>query len=140
MRKDSRITLLRSVPGLGHYPDKALARLAPLFDVCEIDAGQELTHEGDPSREMFLVVEGEAVVIMGGQEIAAIGPGQFIGEMGMLDHRPRSATVVADTPMVVLVVGPRNFGQVVEAPALLRRMSADLAARLRAIDRPVAPS
>ena len=134
MHRDSRIALLRSVPGLGHYPDKALARLAPLFDVCDIAAGEELTREGAPSREMFLVVEGEAIVTKGPEEIATVGPGEFIGEMGMLDLAPRSATVIAHTDMRLLVVSPNSFGRVLEAPALLRRMTTDLSRRLRSLD------
>jgi CRP-like cAMP-binding protein len=135
MHRDPRIPLLRQIPGLDDYPDRALARLAPLFDESDVAAGGVLVRQGDVSREMFIVVEGTAEVVQHDEPIASIGPGEFIGEMGMLEQRPRCATVVARTPMHVLVVGPRSFGVVTDAPALLRRMTDDISRR-RGDDRP----
>ena len=133
MRKDPKIDLLRSLPGFRGYPDKALSRVAQIFDDCEIPAGTCLTREGAPSREMFLVIDGVAEVTRAGERIAMIGPGECIGEMGMLDHQPRSATVVAQTAMRLLVVGPDNFTRVLDAPAILRRIATDINARLRSV-------
>lgn len=132
--KDPKIELLRRVPSLRGHADRQLAQLAPLVDEVEFGAGHVLVKEGSSGREAFLVVEGEAEVRLRGNVISRVGPGEFIGEMALLDHSPRSATVTAVTPMRVLVMDPSSFTALLNQPAIGRRLAADLAQRLRVIE------
>ena len=68
-------------------------------------------------------------------DMATLGPGQYFGEMALLDRRPRSATVTSETDMTLLVLGQRQFNGVLDAvPALSRKMLAAMATRLREAD------
>jgi CRP-like cAMP-binding protein len=131
---DPKLTLLRNVTFLRNCPEKDLARLAAQMEECEVPAGHVLMHEGDAGRQAFVVVDGWAAVSCEGTAIAAIGPGEFIGEMAMLTHEPRSATVTAKTNMRVLVLGPAVFHAVACEPTVGRAMAACLAQRLRDVE------
>ena len=89
-----------------------------------------LCEEGTIGREFFLIVDGHATVSRNGQKIATLGPGQYFGELALLDRRPRSATVVSDTEMLVLVLGQRQFNGILDAvPALSHKLLAAMATR-----------
>jgi CRP/FNR family transcriptional regulator, cyclic AMP receptor protein len=75
------------------------------------------------------------VVKRGKRRVATLGPGQYFGELALLDRRPRSATVVSETDMRLLVLAQREFSGVLEAiPSLSRKLLAAMAARLREAD------
>jgi CRP/FNR family transcriptional regulator, cyclic AMP receptor protein len=94
-----------------------------------------LCEQGTIGREFFLIVGGEASVRRNGRKIATLGPGQYFGELALLDRRPRSATVASETEMDLLVLGQRQFNGVLDAvPALSRKMLAAMATRLREAD------
>ena len=94
-----------------------------------------LVEEGTIGREFFLIVDGEASVSRNGRRMATLGPGQYFGELALLDRRPRSATVISDTEMLLLVLGQRQFNGVLDAvPALSRKLLAAMATRLREAD------
>ena len=128
-RPDPRFELLRAVPGLGSLSDKDLAGLVVLLDEIRVDPGHILTREGVVAREAFIVVEGKADVFLDGELIATVGPGEFVGEMGMLERWPRVATVRASTPMVLLVIGPKVFAAFVDHPGVGRAMATQLSQR-----------
>ena len=131
-RIDPKVRRLRVVPALSALPDRALATLAPHFDDAIIEPGEPLVREGDTGRELFLIVEGEAVVSLRDHVLATVGAGEFVGEMTLFDRVPRSATVTALTPMRVLVAGARSFDTLRTHPAVLRHVATTLARRLRA--------
>jgi CRP-like cAMP-binding protein len=126
--------MLRTVPGLSGLSDRGLADLVPLVDRTDVGAGEVLTREGAISRQAFIVLAGRATVFIDGQAMATIGAGEFVGEMGMLDNQPCSATVRADTPMRLLVVGPQAFTSLADHSAVLRAMAVQLAQRLRSVE------
>jgi DNA-binding CsgD family transcriptional regulator len=66
-----------------------------------------------------------------GRSISRLGPGEFVGEMSLLDYGTRSATVIAETPMRVLSISPRDFAALLNQPAVARRVASQLARRLR---------
>ncbi|MGH9090630.1 MAG: cyclic nucleotide-binding domain-containing protein, partial [Acidimicrobiales bacterium] len=81
------------------------------------------------------IVDGQASVRRNGRRIATLGPGQYFGELALLDRRPRSATVISETEMLLLVLGQRQFNGVLDAvPALSRKLLAAMATRLRESD------
>jgi CRP-like cAMP-binding protein len=83
---------------------------------------------------MFVVLAGEADVFVDGELIATVGPGEFIGEMAMLDVAPRSATVRARSLMRLLVIGPEAFGTFIDHSSVTSSMAIQLAQRLRRAD------
>ena len=133
--KDTKIAALQSVGPLRGCRDRDLAKVARLLDETAVDAGTVLTVEDTRARQSFIVVEGEASISRGGTSIATVGPGEFLGEMAMLDGGPRSATATALTPMRLLVIGPESFASFVDDPAVSRGMATLLARRLREIQR-----
>lgn len=127
---DSKTAVLRRVDFLRGCSERELTDLVSKIDKVRVEAGYVLTKENETGRQAFIVVDGWAAVTIGGVALAAIGPGEFIGEMAMLSGSPRSATVVAKTDMELLVVGPATFRQFAEHPSVGRAMSRCLARRL----------
>jgi CRP-like cAMP-binding protein len=73
-----------------------------------------------------------------GRKVGTLGPGDAIGELSLLDHGPRTATVTADTPMTLLVLSAREFAGVLdEVPGLAQKLLAQLARRVRELDRQI---
>ncbi|SRR5579875_582024 len=100
-----------------------------------VPAGRVLCEEGTVGREFFFIVEGKASVRRGNRKIATLGPGQYFGELSLLDRKPRSATVVSDTPMTLLVLEQRRFNGLLDAmPALSHKLLVAMAGRLRDAD------
>jgi len=94
--------------------------------------GDVLTQEGRLGREWIVIVEGTAVVRVDGLEVARLGPGDAIGEMALLDHGTRTATVVAATELDTLVSSAAEFAQILAAvPSVARSLLVSLARRLR---------
>src|SRR5438445_13504352 len=76
-----------------------LARVAELVEEVSAETGAVLMEQGKPGQECYVVVEGTADVLVAGDKVAELGKGELIGEMALIDKRPRSATVKAKTPM-----------------------------------------
>jgi CRP-like cAMP-binding protein len=126
---------LATVPLFSALSPKELEHVDRASDEVEFDAGEELVIEGRVGREFFLITDGEASVTRQGAEVATLRPGQWFGELSLLDKGPRSATVTARTPMKVLVLGQREFGGLLDTvPGLAAKLLAPLAARLREAD------
>ncbi len=120
--------------------DDARSSLVALGTWCEFAAGDPVVHQGDPSRDLFVLTEGRVRVVMttaDGDELllAVLGPGATVGELSVLDGQPRSATVYALEQVRALRVGGRSFGQFLLArPAAVVGLLRVLSARLRAAD------
>jgi CRP/FNR family transcriptional regulator, cyclic AMP receptor protein len=118
-----------------------LRELASITTETTVCAGHVLCKEGATGREFFVVVDGEAIVTIAGEQVATVAPGGFCGEMALLDGGPRVATVTAATDMTVLVVSQPEFFELVgEVPTVTRRILAGVAARLRTADAQLHPS
>jgi CRP-like cAMP-binding protein len=90
---------LKSIPLFQTVSDGELAEIAPFADETAVEAGTQLVREGDFSYEFFAIEEGEAEVTRGGEQLATLGPGDFFGEIGVLERDLRTASVVAKTEM-----------------------------------------
>ena len=90
---------LRSIPLFKDVPDDELGQIATFAQEVTVDAGRELVREGDFSYEFMAIEEGEAEVTRDGDHVADLGPGDFFGEMGLLEKTLRNATVTATSPM-----------------------------------------
>ena len=135
MARDQYIDHLASVPLFRGMSKKELRDVAKATVELGIEQGREFVTQGDVGREAFIIVEGSADVIRNGQTIATLGPGNCVGELALLDHGPRTTSVVAATPMTVLVLGPREFSGVLdEVPTLSRKIMEALASQVRELD------
>ena len=94
-----------------------------------------LCEQGTIGQEFFLIVSGQASVKRNNRKVATLGPGQYFGELALLDRRPRSASVTSDTDMTLLVLGQRQFNGILDSvPALSRKLLSAMATRLREAD------
>jgi CRP-like cAMP-binding protein len=91
-----------------------LEKLAQLGEPVDAEAGAVLMDQGDVGVECFLVLEGEAGITSSGQHVATIGPGSVVGEMALVGHRPRNATVVAQSRMRLLSFNISHFKRLLE--------------------------
>jgi CRP/FNR family transcriptional regulator, cyclic AMP receptor protein len=128
---DPKVALLRAALGLRGAADREVLALASLFDEAFLDEGEILIREGEPGRELFLILEGEVAVSLRDDIIAVIGPGQVVGEMSLFQRAPSSATVMALTPVRTLVAGTQSFATLLNDPIVLRHLATTLAERLR---------
>ena len=124
--------MLRNVTLFQGLSQRQLEQIARLADEVEVPAGRRLATAGDVGHELYVIVEGQATVKRRDGRTGRLGPGEFFGEMSLLDGGPRSATVEAASPMKVLIVGHREFWQLLnEAPPLVAKVMRTLSQRLR---------
>jgi CRP-like cAMP-binding protein len=100
---------LRDIPFFRRLSKRELAAIAQQTDEVDVDSGKELTREGEFGQEFFVIIDGTAEVLLGESPIAELGPGEFFGEMALLDEERRTATVRAISPMRVLVMTRQGF-------------------------------
>ena len=126
---------LANVPLFSALSKRDLQRVAKASDEISIAAGRVLVEQGRTGHEFFLILEGEAVVRRNNRKVATLGPGQYFGELAILDRGPRSASVVANTDMRVLVLGQREFVGVLDSiPGMASKLLTTMAQRLREAD------
>jgi CRP/FNR family transcriptional regulator, cyclic AMP receptor protein len=131
---------LAQVPLFAACSNKELQKIAKASDEIAIDAGRVLVEQDAVGREAYVVVDGQASVKRGNRKIATMGPGDHFGELALLDGGPRTATVIADTPMKVLVLGQREFaGLLDDVPGLAHKLLANLASQIRELDKKIYP-
>jgi CRP/FNR family cyclic AMP-dependent transcriptional regulator len=130
--QDDRVDRLEEVSLLAGCSRKQLRAIARISEVVQVPAGTVLARRGDPGEEFFVILDGSARVEVSPRKRAKLEPGEYFGEMSLLDGGPRSATVVADTPLRLLVIKRRDFSTLLrEAPDLTESLLATLSRRLR---------
>lgn len=135
MAKDQYIARLKSVPLFDSLSKKELELVLRQADHLRFPPRQTVVREGTTGEEVWMVIEGELSVHRGGQEVARLAPGDYFGELAVIDARPRDASIVAETPVELLVIGRRRFWSLIEgSPTLLRKLLVDLARRLHELD------
>ena len=133
--RDVYLDHLAEVPLFSAASKQDLAKIARASDEVTVKAGRVLVEEGRTGHEFFLILEGTATVRRKNRKVNQLGPGQYFGELALLDKGPRTATVVADTEMKVLVLGQREFlGVLDEVPGLAYKILRMMAHRLREAD------
>ncbi|HUF01360.1 MAG TPA: cyclic nucleotide-binding domain-containing protein [Gaiellaceae bacterium] len=129
--KNAKIELLKKVPLFAGCSKAELREVALSADELELRDAHVLTREGSRGREFFVLVSGTVRVTQGGKTIADLGPGDWFGEIAILTHTPRTATVTATSPIRVLVVTDRAFRRVVETmPRIALKVLASVGQRL----------
>jgi CRP/FNR family transcriptional regulator, cyclic AMP receptor protein len=123
---------LAAQPVFAQCTKKELEAVSRIATEIVVDPGYVLTREGRRGYEFFVIVEGEASCQVDDREVATLGPGDFFGEMALLEQGTRSATVVATSTMKVLIVDSREFsGMLDEAPPTAVQIMRKLSERLR---------
>jgi CRP-like cAMP-binding protein len=129
--KNAKIELLKRVPLFAGCSKAELREVALSTDEIDLRDGHVLTREGRSGREFFILVEGTASVTQDGNEVAELKAGDWFGEIALLTHRPRTATVTASSPVRVLVLTDRAFRRVVETmPRIALKVLASVGQRL----------
>jgi len=134
-RRDDYLVHLARVPLFAACTRKDLTLLARRAEDVKVDAGTTLISEGSGGHEFFVIVDGSANVTRNGRKIATLGPGDYFGELALLDRAPRNATIVATSPMELVVLAQREFSGVLdEVPGLARKLLTGMARRVREAD------
>ena len=114
-RKPSeQVELLAGVPFFDGFSTEDLHRVVELTDEVEISAGEVLVDQGDPGTHCYVILEGIASVYVRGEHVASLGTGSMVGEMALVDHRPRTATVVGDTDLDLMRFDSAAFAKLLE--------------------------
>lgn len=133
--KDTYLDHLAEVPLFSAATRKDLQRIARASDEVDVSAGRVLVEQGRLGHEFFLILDGTASVRRDNRKVATLEAGQYFGELSLLDKGPRTATVVADTDMKLLVLGQREFLAVLDdVPGLAYKILRIMANRLREAD------
>jgi len=136
MARKSHLDHLASVPLFSACSKKELQAVAKATDEVHIPAGKTLCEQDRIGREAYVIAEGTAEVRRNGKKVASIGAGTCVGELALLDHKPRTATVIATTDLRVLVIGVREFAAIVdEIPSITHKLMRSLANRIRELDK-----
>jgi CRP/FNR family transcriptional regulator, cyclic AMP receptor protein len=123
-------TRLKSIPLFEEMGDEELAQIAPFAQEVSVDEGKVLVREGDYSYEFMAIEEGDVEVTRGGEHLADLGPGDFFGEMGLLEKTLRNATVTAKTPVKLITLTGWDLRRVERtAPEAIERVRAVLEER-----------
>ena len=132
---DDAASHLAGVSFFEGFSAEQLRRVAALAEEVEAEAGAELMGQGRPGQEAYVIVDGRAGVYIGGNQKAELGPGEVVGEMALIDHRPRTADVRALTPMKLLAFNAERFRRLLdEMPQANIRIMEKLVERLRQLD------
>ena len=131
LRKDAKVELLRGIPLFAQCSKRDLGAISGIADEIDLNEGKELTRQGKPGREFFVLVEGTADVIKNNRKVNSLKSGDFFGEVALVHNAPRTATVKASSPVRALVITERNFKRLLdEQPEIQGKVLAALAERV----------
>ena len=131
----SRIELLQQVPLFATLDGDGLDRLAQVMEEIRVPAGSAITREGRHEGYFFVIAEGRVTIARGAQVINTLGPGDFLGEIALLDGGPRTATATAETDCQLLTLGHDRFHQLLDGAPEIRTSVLEAVGRyLRRID------
>ena len=109
--------------------DHDLSVIATFADETSVSPGDTLVREGDFSYELMAIEEGSADVKRGDETVATLGPGDFFGEVGLLENQMRNATVVATSPMRLITLTTWELKRMRKMPGVMERINQTIEAR-----------
>jgi CRP/FNR family transcriptional regulator, cyclic AMP receptor protein len=131
LRRNQKVELIRHAPLFAHVSKRQLEQIAQIADEIDLREGKEMTKQGSRGREFFVLLDGNADVKKNGRRINTLGPGDFFGEIALVSDTPRTATVIATSPVRALVITDRSFKRLMsDSPEIQERVLSALAARL----------
>ena len=130
---DPKVDRLTRVPLFAAISKRDLEFVASRIDEVSLKPGLTLIREGQPTEAFFILESGHVQVTRAGKPAARLGPGDFFGEIGMLDRGPATATVVTDGPVEAMVLSHSQFRDAIKGnDSLALQVIAAMAQRLRA--------
>ena len=131
---DEKLSMLRGVPLFVGLDDKELKAVGALTSEVNVPAGHELAREETFGDEFYLILDGNVRIHRAGATIRTLGPGDFLGEIALIDHGRRTASATAETDCRLLVLGHREFHSLLDAqPDIRVHVLEALARRVRQI-------
>jgi CRP-like cAMP-binding protein len=128
--------VLGGIPLFADFSKKHLNRLASETDELTFGPGESVVREGDLGETLFVVLEGEGKVVRGSRKVGVVLPGDFFGELSAIDAEPRSASVIAVTPLRVLRLFRRTLTSLIEdEPQVTLKLLDGVVRRVRQIER-----
>ncbi len=125
----------RNLPIFAGCDEQQLEEIDRLADEVNVEAGRTVLRQGDLGQEFALIVSGEADIVKDGAVVARIGPGDYFGEIALLDSITRTASVVAATDLVLEVIDRRGFNTLLDdLPSLSRAMLKGMAQRMAELE------
>jgi CRP/FNR family cyclic AMP-dependent transcriptional regulator len=132
VKQEDKIERLKEVPIFEECSQRQLRSVAKIARVFDVASDTVLARAGEPGDEFFLIIDGTARVEVSPEKQVLLHPGEFFGEMSILDGGPRSATVTANTPVRLLVISRRHFSMLLkDVPALIQTLLVTLSRRVR---------
>jgi CRP-like cAMP-binding protein len=136
---NTKLDMLRRVPLFTGCKTSALEQIGRLADEVDVADGYTLIREGTFGEQFFLILEGRVRIERGGQTVRTLGPGEFLGEIALIDKGRTTATATTEGPARLFVLGHREFNSLLDqSPAIRLEVMAALAARVRQLE-PDAP-
>jgi CRP-like cAMP-binding protein len=132
------VELLARVPLFAGLSQTHMRRVASLAQVSNYNAGRVIVKRGDPGKAFYVIIQGEAKVVKGkivtARQEAQLGPGDFFGELSLLDGEPRAASVIASSPLTTIRIERSAFRRLLRGePALALKVLEGMARRTRKI-------
>jgi CRP/FNR family transcriptional regulator, cyclic AMP receptor protein len=135
-RTEATVDLLRAVPLFADLSKSELRLVASITKPLDYEPGAPVVTEGDRTGRFFVIVDGHAEVLIGGRFVRQLGPGDFFGELALLDDEPRSATVAAMNALSTLSIAAFNFRSLLKSNASITyKVLLALCQRLRTAER-----
>jgi CRP-like cAMP-binding protein len=117
---DAKVALLKGVPLFADLNERELKQVSGLCNEVDLPAGRALTREGDLGHEFFVIIDGRVRVDRAGRTVATLGPGDFLGEIALVDLGPRTATATCETDCRLLVLDRREFNSIMAASSTIQ--------------------
>lgn len=135
IRTDHKLELLKRVPLFAGLSARDIEQVGRLAEEVDLPRDKVLMREGASGDEFFIVVEGTVRIERGGAGLRSMGPGDFLGEIALIDNGPRTATATAETPLKVFVLAHREFHSLMDGyPTIRACVFEALAARVRRLE------
>jgi len=132
---DDRLATLRAVPLFSSLSDKDLKAILEISKEVSMDAGHTIVEQDGSAVGFHLILEGEADIEISGRHVSTFGPGDYFGEVSLIDGKPRTASVTTKTAMRSLVIPSWSFNTVLDRyPSIAKELLLMLCARLRSAE------
>jgi CRP-like cAMP-binding protein len=128
-------SVLQTVPLFAGFGPRELGEIGSLTDEVDVPAGRTLITQGATAEEFFIILDGQVRIERDGVRIRELGAGDFLGEIGLVDARPRTSTVITVTDCKLLVLAHREFNTLmVRYPEVQAAVLQALALRIRRLE------
>jgi CRP-like cAMP-binding protein len=134
--KSAKLKALGTIPLFSDCSKRELDHIMKASREITVEPGASIVEQGQMGTEAFVILDGDITVRRGGRKIADLGSGDIVGEMSLLDHGPRTATAVAESPASLLALEQNDFRKVLNNhPSIAVKLLATMAERIRHFDR-----